>query len=133
MNRDGGPSFEVNVIGAEDTHTQIPEAALDKDMREKETKPDSHSQIPTQNLGSIGPLGFQNFQVLERSLEQQASLLEAFLAKQNDILEQQALVMKCLESGAKARSFERKAPEAGSVFAAPLEQQLCGCNLKRKQ
>lgn len=118
MNRDGGPAFEVNVIGAEDTHTQIPETALDKkDMREKETKPDSHSQIPMQNLGSIGPLGFQNFQVLERSLEHQASLLEAFLAKQNDILEQQALVMKCLESGAKARSFERKAREFFDSFS----------------
>ena len=134
MNRDGGPAFEVNVIGAEDTHTQIPETALDKkDMREKETKPDSHSQIPMQNLGSIGPLGFQNFQVLERNLEHQASPIVAFHAKQNNILAQQALVMKCLESGAKARSFERKAPEAGSVFAAPLEQQLCGCSLKRKQ
>ena len=90
-------ALEVNVV---DVHAS--------EVEKRETKERAESvqlRVPEQSLH------FQHVQVLERGLEQQAALLEAFLARQNDILEQQAHVMKCLEATTKARAerTERKA------------------------
>ncbi|CAK9005692.1 unnamed protein product [Durusdinium trenchii] len=64
------------------------------------------------------------FQYLEKGLERQALLLETFLAKQTGIFEQHAHVTKSLAT--------TKAHSPPSVFAAPLEQEFCGCTLKRR-
>ena len=91
-------AFEVNVIEAESFQIEKPE------------KPERSESVQLRVPVSAVPEQSQNFH-LERGLEQQAALLEAFLARQNDILEQQAHVMKCLEATTKARAerAERKA------------------------
>ena len=121
--------FEVTVI--EDAQSEV----LDKVKETKETRTERAERAESVHLRvSDQSLQFQSFQILERGLEQQAALLEAFLAKQNEILEQQnAFVMRCLESKARTERKAEAAPAAPSVFAAPLEQQLCGCSLKRRQ
>ncbi|CAJ1402463.1 unnamed protein product [Effrenium voratum] len=63
--------------------------------------------------------------VLEEWLRRQTALLENFLAKQNDMLEQHALAMRCASLP--------KEQAAASVFAAPKEQSLCGCSVQPRR
>lgn len=102
LKADEGHTFEDVRVIAEDED-------VDKDKFRPERTERDPERGPERTVQQQSLQNFSNFQVLEKGLERQAALLEVFLAKQNDILEHQAHLMKCLESNAKAQRTERKA------------------------
>eukprot|EP00438_Fugacium_kawagutii_P036034 Skav221504 [mRNA] locus=scaffold2743:130782:135216:- [translate_table: standard] len=98
-----------------DTFEEVRVIAEDEDVEKDKFRPERAPEKGPERTPQQSLQNFSNFQILEKGLERQAALLEVFLAKQNDILEHQAHLMKCLESNAKAHRTERKAHGAENV------------------